>query len=153
MNHIVSKKVWIIGGAIVAEIVLLLIAFRIGVLVGYHKAQFSFEWGQRRYNEVAHMHSGRGMGGTFANWFGHEFMQAHGVSGTVISSSDTQLVVRDDDGNDKTVSMTTSTPVRGDQNATSTARINPNDNVLVVGSPASDGTIKATLVQIIRRAQ
>ncbi len=113
-------------------LIILLVGFRVGVLVGYQRAVFSERWGEN-----------------YQRNFG--FMDPHGVAGAVLRVASTSLVVGGEgaDTAEKLVNVSDDTFIRRLQDAIKISDIQVGDRVVVLGSPNESGQIEAKLIRII----
>ena len=145
--------------AIVAGTLLVaLIIFAAGVGVGLRKARFSYRWGENyernfmgsRFNDGRGMMGGRSgfLGGMMREFSGRDFRNAHGLSGTIISITDNNLIVKDRDGKENTVAVTDKTVIKNRRDNLTLNDLKPNDQVVIIGNPADNGVINADLIRM-----
>lgn len=126
-----SKKLiiilWIVGG-----LILLLVAFGLGMAVGTRRADFYSRFGE---NYERNFSLARGF-------------NAHGVAGEVIDTSTSTISVKDFNGSEESVSILPDTIVsKGDQIVSSTA-IMAGNGVIVIGHPDDEGQIEARFIRL-----
>jgi hypothetical protein len=139
-----SKK-WLIWAlAVVGEITLLLLVFRVGEIIGVHRADFSAEWGQNYGRFFGEPKYG------FFNEVGElpPPIPAFGNVGTVLSVSGGQLVIQDERFNEKTVTVTSSTIIREGMNVITADKIPTGANIVIIGAPNREGAITARFIRI-----
>jgi hypothetical protein len=143
--------VWAIGG--IAVLIVLLLVFRVGMVVGYRQAQYSFIW-QTEQNGTMPMMRGPGFFADFGD--NNRFMNAHGTFGTVVSLNTlgtngiSSLVVHDThDMADKTVEVSSTTAITGPNGPLPFSAITAGQRVAVVGAPDAGGDIDASIIRII----
>lgn len=130
----------------VGLLIIVLISFGTGVLVGYNKARFSYAWGEN-YD--------RNFGGPPHGIFGflpdNSFINAHGTFGSVldINPGSSTLMVEGRDNIEKTILVSSATMLRADQNDIKLSDIKINDPVVVIGSPNNQGQIEARLIRML----
>jgi hypothetical protein len=140
-NFLESKKVravlWILGGLII-----LFMAFGWGVSVGYQRAGFAAGFDKNYYRI----------------FFGDPRIgpapapmpaAIHGVVGTVIDLSTSTISVKDQEGNEQSVAVSSGTDIRdgdGDVQITSLA---VNDMIAVIGEPNNMGQIDARFIRVL----
>lgn len=140
-----SKKYqWIIvitGGLIAA-----LFVFEAGVFVGYHKASFSYRWGEN-YE--------RNFGGPRGGFFGghmmmdDDFVNPHGTFGKILKIELPQLTVEGNDGKEKIIQIGDDTIIRRVRDIVSGADLHVGDNIVVIGEPNAQGQIESKLIRIM----
>ncbi len=119
--------------------------FRLGMVVGFKQAEFSYQWGDNYYHNFAGPQPG--ILGEFSP--GHEFMEAHGTFGTVIKIDPTDIVVQDQSGKEKVIVVSSSTVMRNRQNVVTLNDLKLNDGVVIIGEPDASGTINAGLIRVL----
>ena len=137
-SKVVRTVAWIIFGMVV-----LLVVFQLGVWVGFRKANFSFRWA-----ENYHRTFGGPRGGFFGIFTGGQFLSGHGVAGTVAKVDNSSLVVTGSDGVESLVKISTATLIRQGGATITLSGIQPGDSVVVIGTPADDGTIDAKIIRV-----
>ncbi len=133
-----TRALYGLGGLIV-----LLTVFQLGVVVGFHKARFSYRWAENYH---------RTFGGPRAGLWGdvedHEFMDSHGLVGTVIKVDGTSVVVKGSDGLEKVISTTPATTLERGRQVVQLSDLKVDDKIVVLGSPQDDGSIAAKFIRI-----
>ncbi len=119
-----------------------LLIFQAGMLVGFHKAAFSYRMGDNYYRAIGPEH------GAFGLPFDEHLPDAHGAAGMVLSVALPTFVI-DDHGTEKTIMITGNTLVRRFRDSASTTDIKANDFVVILGSPLESGSIDAKLIRIL----
>ena len=122
-----------------------LVVFRVGMVVGFRQASFSYQWGENYYHNFAGPRPG--ILGEFAP--GHEFMESHGAFGTIIKIDPSDLVVRDQFGSEEIINVSSSTVMRNHQNLVTLKDLKLDDGIVVIGEPAASGTIEASLIRVL----
>ena len=122
--------------------------FEVGVMVGYHEANYSSRWGE---NYTRNFGSGTmGMHGiTDANRPMPDGITGKIVSVTHATASSTELVISDSQHPEEKVLIVSDTIIRDHQNTLSPASLSVDEEVVVLGSPDTNGEIVAKLVIII----
>lgn len=150
-NFFQSKKFKIALIAIGALAVLLLV-FKVGVFVGYKKANFSYRWGENYQRNFGGPRNG--FLGDFRRGFGDkDFVNAHGTFGEIIELTkvglDNALVIKGQDDVEKIIITTKDTVVRKG-NETMKDYLKVGDHVVIIGSPNEQGQIEAKLIRVFR---
>ncbi len=138
-TKIVKTSLIIFGGLIVAMAI-----FWFGMFVGFHKAGFSYQWGENYGNlfeGTEHRLSRELRGGGF--------IDAHSAVGSVIKVDTSTLIIKGDDNVEKNISINSNTVIRRGQNTVSSADIKADDRVVVLGVPSSTGQIEAKLIRLM----
>lgn len=133
------KKV-LIGFSLV---VLLFVALRVGVAIGYHKARFA---GNFNHNFERNF---MGQRGGMKMIFSDRAPGGHGAVGKVVSINLPEIVVAGPDNFEKTVVFGTTTLFRKFQEEITSSEIKEGDFVVVLGNPNEDGKVEASLLRIM----
>lgn len=161
-----SKTFKIIAG-LIGTLLAAIFIFAAGVGVGLHKAKYSFQWGQNyernfldgRQGMMGGNYSGGMMGsrgffgGMMERFEGRDFRNAHGISGTIISIADNNLVVKDKDGKENTVTVSDQTLIKSGRTDIHLGDLKQNDIIVVVGTPGYNGSINAELIRVFSNNQ
>jgi len=149
-----SKKFRAVFIAIALFAVFLLV-FKIGVFVGYKKAQFSYRWGENYQRNFAGPR--RGFFGNIKRGFeDKDFINAHGTFGEIIkidtatSSEKSILIVKGKDDAEKTIIISNKTIIIKGRDAVKSNDIKVDDRIAVIGSPNEQGQIEARLIRVFR---
>ena len=159
-----SKRFRIAIGSLGAVIVMLA-SFAAGVAVGFHKAKYSYEWGNNyernfvkgfasgrddgRSGSRGGMMQGGGMMGGFGFSSGGDLRNAHGISGTILSVSGNAVVVTDRGGKENTVAIDGRTVIKDGRDTVSASSLTAGEQVVIVGNPGSTGVVNADLIRIV----
>ena len=129
---------WLVG--ILAALVVFLLAFGLGVSVGYEKGVFASHWGR---NYQANFLGPRG-----GMMFGMPGSDAHGAAGTIISLASSTFAIKDDEGNEQSVAVATGTIIRKMNTTISLRDLAIGDAVVVIGSPDRNGQVQARFIRV-----
>lgn len=126
----------------VFTIVLILLSFRAGIWVGYQKFEFS------RHSDDAYYH---GFDERRPGFFSHrgEPPNTHGTIGTVLKIDLPTLLVEDRSNVEKAVVINDRTIIRRFREKIGVHDIQVGNNIAVIGTPNSSGTITAQLIRIL----
>jgi hypothetical protein len=128
---------------VLGGILLLLVVFQAGIFVGFHKARSAMRMDDR-FARAYGAHYKQGPFGIPED----DFPAAHGTVGKVLSVSLPTFVV-EDKGNARIVRTATGTEVREGRDDTELSSIDPDDFVVVIGSPNDSGEIVAKFVRLV----
>lgn len=123
---------------ILGGIVLLFIAFGLGIAVGYYHAIFASRFGENYYHNF--------YGG--APTPGLAPMNEHGIVGTVIDVSSSSISVKDQGDNEQSVEVLGNTVIREVNNTITINNIVPGDQITVIGEPNTQGQIQARFIRV-----
>lgn len=126
---------------IVGSLVLVLLVFQAGISVGYHKARFSYDSGNRMYRVI------QGNERPGEPFFNAE--TAHGATGRVVSVNLPEFLIASPDNVEKTIRVSSSTIVRKFRTQGVTGDIHVDDYALVLGDPDMSGRIQAKFIRVM----
>lgn len=129
-------------------LIVLLMVFKVGMYVGFRKANFSFRWA-----ENYHRNFGGPPRGFFPDFEGRDFISGHGTAGTVIKVNSNSLVVKDGNGVEKTIVVTDQTTIKKGMITVKLSDIALENHVVIIGTPKDDGTIEAKLIRVFDEDQ
>jgi hypothetical protein len=150
----VSSRKIKIAIVVVGFFLIVFISFAGGVAVGLKKARFSYKFGENyERNFVGPRmgmidHRGPGKLGFPGGPGGSDFRNGHGLAGTIISISDNNLIVKDKDGKENTVTVTDKTIIKRQREDIKISDLKQDDQIVVMGSPGDNGVINADLIRI-----
>lgn len=158
-----SKKIKI-AAIVVAVLVLMLASFAGGVAVGFHKARFSYSWGENYERNFMGPQMMNGRGGKIGGFMfgphdlerrfeGKDFRNAHGLAGTILSITDNTLVIKDRDNKENTVAITDQTIMKGRGDDLKITDLKTDDQIVVMGNPGENGVLNATLIRVFTNNQ
>ena len=138
------KWFWFVVGGIL-EIILLLLVFRFGVVMGVRKANFNEAWG-RNYSRFF----GEPRPGFLPGPGGNDLRSAFGNAGVVmsISTSTNTIVIKSNDNNEKTIAIGTSTIMKAGMSSIGIADLHPGDPLVAIGEPGENGEIIAAFIRV-----
>jgi hypothetical protein len=143
-NFFQSKTFKIIIWVVVALIVLLLV-FRLGIEVGYKKAQFSYHWG-----ENYHLNFGGPKGGFFLPPNKNdEFISSHGAAGQIIKIDNNNLIIKDQENVEKSILIKDDTTIFCLRQKIKASDLKTGDFIVVIGDPNNAGQIEAKLIRVM----
>ncbi|KKU52579.1 MAG: hypothetical protein A3H69_05695 [Candidatus Sungbacteria bacterium RIFCSPLOWO2_02_FULL_47_9] len=130
-------------------VVLLLLAFKAGEVVGFNKARFSYRWGENYHRNFGGPRNG------FMRDFrrdieGKDFISPHGTFGSIIKIDGNMLIVKGKDNTEKTVLLSERTSIKIFANTANPEELKVNDTLTIIGSPNEQGQIKAEFIRVFR---
>lgn len=124
--------------------VVFLVAFRAGMSVGFHKADYSYRFGDNYCRNFAGPKDGfRG------GLEGRGFMDAHGIIGQIIKIDGALLIINDKDGVEKIVKTTAETAIVSMRANITFGELKNDDLIVIIGEPNVAGQIEAKLIRIM----
>ncbi|MDD4830548.1 MAG: hypothetical protein WC322_03530 [Candidatus Paceibacterota bacterium] len=122
-----------------------LFVFKVGMVVGAKKAEFSGDWSDNYHRNFAGP-----KGGFLNNFQDRDFMEANGVFGQIINIEDANIIVKGKNNIEKVVLFEEgTTTIKKFQKDLSLADLNTNDSVVIIGEPNSEGQIQARLIRVM----
>lgn len=128
----------IVGGMAVA-----LIIFQIGVFVGFHKAGFSY-----KYGENYHKLFGGPRGGFMGEMEGEDFVNGHAVAGSIAKIDASTIIIKSQDGVEQTIVIGKDSTIRKGRRDIKIIDLKNDDQIVVIGAPQSDGSIEAKILRV-----
>lgn len=129
---------------ILGILVIVSFIFQAGVFVGFHKASFGCDWGENYGRNFGMMGGRGGFGGMMGN-----FPNSHGATGKIIKIELPVIIVQDRDNTEKSVLINDDTKIINVRNDYNVSDLKLDENVVVIGSPNSQGQIEAKLIRIM----
>lgn len=125
-------------------ILVVLVAFGTGIVVGYRRAIFTSEFGARYYRDMY----GDPFVQPMVSVMSHGPLMMHGIAGQVVDVSSGTLLVKDMNGNEASVLIMSGTPIREMDSNIPEEEIQPNDRIIVIGQPDPNGQIDAHFIRV-----
>jgi len=126
----------------IGSLIILLIVFRLGIAVGYHRALFATGWGEHyKENFIGPRALPPGFDGKLIN--------AHGASGDILSVSGNTISMSDSDGVEKSVLVGSSTLIMQYKDRITPDKLATGEHIVVIGAPNSSGQIAAKLIRVL----
>jgi len=121
-----------------------LLIFQAGVFVGYHKAAFSYRWGDNYYRAFGRPH------GEFLRGMPRgDFPGAHGVAGRIIKIDPPTFLLEGQDRIEKEILMQADTIIRRGQDTIQPTDLKADDYVVVIGSPNDKAQVAAKFIRLV----
>jgi len=79
---------------------------------------------------------------------GRGFRNSHGIAGAIISVADNQIVIKDRDGQENTISVSDQTLIKRGQSTISVNDLKNDEQIVVMGRPGDNGMVNADLVRV-----
>ncbi len=142
--HFLKSKILAVAICVAFVLALLVGTFSLGVMVGYHKARYSYAWG-----ENYHRNFGGHRRGFMGDMDGGDLIDAHGTAGQIVRIDGSTMVVAGSDNTEKIVVLKADTLVRKFRDTVTIKDLKPDDYVVVIGEPTNDGQLIAKLIRIL----
>ncbi len=158
-KEIMQSKIMKTTTIVVGVLLVAVISFAGGLAVGFHKARFSYAFGEHYEKNFMGRDGGTMMGGdrrmSFASprdFDGSDFHNGHGLIGEIISLSDNSLVVKDSSGKENIVALNDKTLVRSGRDEMKVADLQTGNRIAVIGKPGDDGTVNADFIRVLGKS-
>ena len=126
-------------------LLIMLAVFQAGVFVGFHKALFGREWGDRYTKNF----DPRARDGFAQIPLSDQFASGHGAIGKIISIVNQSIIIDGPDHLEKTITLFPETTIRKFRQTASAHDLVPGTFIIVIGEPDTSGTINAKLIRIL----
>jgi hypothetical protein len=121
---------------ILGAVIVLLVVFALGTAVGYHRALFASRFGENYYNNF------------YGGPPGRMSFSMHGVAGEVIDLGSSTISVKDQDGDEQSVEISSTTVIRKEDSTVTLDQVDIGDMITVIGGPNATGQIEARFIRI-----
>jgi len=138
---------WIIVGLL--AIIVIVLVFGLGVLVGERKAKFSYRWAENYHRMFA---------GPKVGFLGNlkmpplppfdEFIEGHGTVGEIIKIEGNNLVVKGKRDIEKAILVNEKTVIKSGFKNIKISDLKIGDIIVIIGSPNDKGQIEAKLIRV-----
>lgn len=118
--------------------------FEGGVFVGYHRAAFRYEWNRNYFRGVNDPHS---VWAPFSR--GSELPMAHGALGQIVSVELPEVMIKGRQTPEQIIMIGPTTQIRRFHETATTTDLAPGQQVIIIGSPDTEGRIEASFVRIL----
>lgn len=143
-NRIFQSKAFKTALWIIAGLIVFLLVFKAGMVVGLKKAQFSYKWG-----ENYHRNFGGPRGGFLGDSYEGDFIDAYGTFGQIIKIDGSTIAVKGRDDVEKLVVVKDDTTVKRLRDTVKLSDLKVNDYIVVIGNPNDAGRIEAKLIRLL----
>jgi len=136
---------WVIVG--LAGFVILILVFGAGMKIGALKAGYSYRWAENYHRNFAGPRSG-----FFSDWGNSprgEFINAHGVFGSIIKIDGNTIITKGKDDVEKTVLVSENTLIQKGRETVKLSDLKPDESVVIIGSPNEEGWIEAKFIRVL----
>jgi len=143
-NKIFQSRAFKITIGAIGALVIGLLIFQLGMFVGFRKASFSYGWGDNYHRNFAGPRQG------FVNdLVGRDFIDAHGVFGTIMKIDLPNLLVKGNNSVEKDIILQDDTVIKRFQETINPGNLKVDDNIVIIGDPNDAGQIEAKLIRIV----
>lgn len=144
INKVFQSKAFTAVIFSIAVILVLLVVFKTGIMVGLKKADFSCKWSDNYYKNF-----GGPKGGFMKMTNDRNFMAPHGVSGKIIKIEDPVIIIKGPDNSEKSVLTDENTSIARFKDAVKIGDLKIDEYIVVIGEPNNAGQIKAKFIRVM----
>lgn len=126
-----------------AALLLVLVFFKLGLLIGARQADFSCRWGDNYRDNFAGPHPAPA-----PDFSGRPFMAASGIFGQIIARNGEALIVRDRDDMEKMIVAGGQVAIKRWRDAVAWSDLQTGEYVVVIGEPNQRGQIVASFIRV-----
>lgn len=133
----------------IAAIIILLFVFKIGIIVGARKANFSRQWSDNYHRNFGGPKEGFLKG--FENFKDRNFIEANGAFGQIIKIdvSSSTLAIKGRNDIEKIILIKNNTTIKRFQNTIGLNDLKIDDNIVIIGEPNNAGQIEARFIRLM----
>ena len=144
LNKIFQSKIFQVIVIGIAVLIVILLVFKAGMMVGIKKADFSCRW-----SDNYHRNFGGPKGGFWGGFGDRDFMDANGTFGQIIKIEGNLLTIKGNQNTEKVILLNENTVIKSMQDTIKATDLKVDDNIVVIGEPNQTGQIAAKLIRIV----
>lgn len=144
IKQIFQSRAFKIALKIIVGLIVALIIFKLGMIAGFYKANFSYKWG-----ENYHRNFGGPEKGFMIDFEGKDFTDSHGTVGQIIKIDKNSVVIKDKDSVEKIIIVNDDTSIKKFQEKIKLTDLKIDDYVIIIGKPNDQGQIEAKFIRIM----
>jgi hypothetical protein len=122
----------------------LLFVFKVGMMVGIKKADFSCRW-----SDNYHENFGGPRGGFWGGFDDKDFIESNGTVGQIIKIEGETLVVRGRRDMEKIIVTDNETAIKRLRDTIKVSDLKVDENIVTIGEPNDAGQIEAKLIRVM----
>ena len=143
-NKFFQSKTFAAAVFVLAIVILLLLAFKAGMIVGTKKADFSCHW-----SDNYHRNFGGPKEGFFRGLGDRDFMEANGIVGQIIKIEGGNLVIKGKNNVEKIILVNAESVINRLRGTITLADLKIDDVIVTIGEPNEFGQITAKLIRVL----
>lgn len=132
----------------IGAVIILLLVFKTGMIIGTKKADFSCRW-----SDNYHRNFGGPRGGFMPGLGDRDFIESNGTFGQIIKIDGTNLVIKGRNDVEKVVIVDNNTVINRFNDTVKLTELKIDDDIVVIGEPNQQGQIVAKLIRIMPKPQ
>ncbi len=146
-NKFFQSKAFTLITWVIAALIIILIVFKLGMVVGERKAEFTFHWGDNY-----HRNFGGPREGFMKGFNDRDFIDANGTFGQIIKIDNSNLVVKGRDDIEKVILLDDKTVIKSLNETIKSSDLKVDDYIVTIGEPNDQGQIAAKLIRVMPAA-
>lgn len=150
-KKIFKSKVFAAVLTTLGVIIVLLLVFKTGEFVAFHKARFSYDWGKNYHQNFGGPERGP-QGGFLKEPFNErDFIGGHGTFGLIIKIDNNTIIIKENGNTEKTILISDKTTITDRRENISLSDLKVDDQVTIIGMPNDQGQIEAKFIRIFKK--
>jgi len=146
MKEFLKSKTFVGIASGLGALFVALLVFQAGIIVGSHKAQYSYGLGDNFFRGFGREKSPM-MGGDPV--MRGDFVGAHGTVGKIVKIDSSKIIVADRENVEKTIITNQNTIIRESRDDIELSDLSVGDTIIVLGTPNDTGDVVASLIRIM----
>ncbi|MCX6785062.1 MAG: hypothetical protein NTV81_04000 [Candidatus Komeilibacteria bacterium] len=143
-----QSKIFKIAPLIIGGLIIILLAFSLGLMVGLQKAKFSRAWEENYHRNFAGPR--QGFFQEFKKDFGNrDFLGAHGTFGQIINLASSTIIIKSQNNTEKIIVLDNQTIIQRQQETITLNQLAVDDYIVVIGEPNQTGQILAKFIRLM----
>ena len=144
LNKIFQSKTFKVVFLGVAGLIIILLVFKAGIMIGVRKADFSCRW-----SDNYHRNFGGPQSGFLKGWGDRDFLNANGTFGQIIKIDGLTLIIKGGNDVEKIILIKDATTIQRLKETIKLADLKIDDYVVIIGEPNNTGQIEAKLIRLL----
>ena len=140
--NFLSSKIFRYSLGVIGALIILILVFKAGMMVGFRKADFSFRWG-----ENYHRNFGGPRDGFMQPFRGRDLIDSNGTVGEVLKVEGSTIVVKGRDGVERIIIVKKDATMKRQRGDVKISDIKVGDFIIVIGEPNKQGQIEAKFLR------
>lgn len=149
LKKILESRAFTVTTWIIAVLIVLLTVFRLGMYVGFQKANFSYKWGENYHRNFAGPKDGFMKDFAKDDFKKGDFMDSHGSFGQILKVDGRNIMMKGRDEVEKVVSTDDKTSIMRFRDKIKLENLKVNEYIVVLGDSNDSGQIVAKLIRVM----
>jgi len=130
-------------------VIIAILIFSAGMIVGFHKASFGRAWGEHYSENFGMGYHNPSMNDIRNIGMMDYFPIAHGTTGKIINLELPNVIVQDKYNTEKIIAIKSDTKIQKGRDSLLITDLNIDDSIIVIGLPNEQGQIEAKFIRVI----